>query len=239
MRYLLLKPAAKYQTSAAHFKQAGLDTVGLALIDTPANTRVVNNLAEQLSNLATASLLIVVSTTAAKLLVSQVKALPRHIRACAVGRSSAAILEAADIPVSIPQQANSEGLLAMPELQQVSSKQVLLLKGQGGRKTLAEVLTQRGAKVTEVNLYQRQRLTTPLASEPWHPTQIRSIIATSGELIEAAFSCLDNQWLISLPWVLVSRRTAQIATKLGVKQVSISQDATDTALIQHLQQISE
>lgn len=245
MSYLLLKPAAKYQASAARFKQAGLDAVSLALIDTHQDDNVLDNLPACIDRLAAGSLVIVISTTAADLSVKRLQSCPQlahwqaNLNFFAVGPSSGAILAAQQFPVVLPKQTNSEGLLALAQLQQVTNKQVLLLKGQGGRQTLSQVLQQRGAKVTELALYQRRPLARPLASHPWHPQQIHSIIATSGELITAAFKQLDKHWLTSLPWVLVSQRTADIAARYGVTRLSISKDATDTGLIQHVQQLLE
>ncbi|WP_185964536.1 uroporphyrinogen-III synthase [Aliikangiella marina] len=54
-----------------------------------------------------------------------------------------------------PQKMNAEGLLALPELTNVMGQQWLIIKGEGGRALLREVLLTRGAKVTEIDVYKR------------------------------------------------------------------------------------
>ena len=67
----------------------------------------------------------------------------------AVGSGTAAALQQRGmLEVLIPATFNSEGLLAMAELSDVAGKQILLVKGEGGRPLLEEVLAQRGAQVT-------------------------------------------------------------------------------------------
>jgi len=51
--------------------------------------------------------------------------------------------------------ANSEALLAMPELAQVNGQRFLIIRGQGGREELANVLRSRGASVDYLDVYKR------------------------------------------------------------------------------------
>lgn len=57
--------------------------------------------------------------------------------------------------ISPPAQFDSEGLLALTELQQMAGHQVLILRGDGGRDVLPSGLTARGANVTLLNVYRR------------------------------------------------------------------------------------
>lgn len=239
MTCLLLRPKAKYLASAAAFNDAGVDAVGVAVIDTVVDQPAVAALPGQLAALPADGIIIVVSTTAAKILAEVASSLSDEQSVIAVGPSSASILSQAGIAALQPQQANSEGVLAMAAVEQITGKQVLILKGQGGRPLLEQALSCRGAEVTCSDLYQRQRLKKPVASAHWHPDQIHCIIATSGEIIEAAFDCFDPAWLKTQQWIVVSQRTGEIATKLGVTQVSISDNATDPALIQCVKQLAE
>lgn len=54
-----------------------------------------------------------------------------------------------------PTQFDSEGLLALPELQDMRNKKVLILRGNGGRDTLPTGLAARGAEVQLVSAYRR------------------------------------------------------------------------------------
>ena len=231
MSYLLLRPLAKCPSSLSAFTQAGLDCITCALLDTEINSRAVASLPEWLSQLRHDSLLLVTSTVAAEQLVNIAHDWPATTVFLAVGQSTADILIRAGIQVLVPDEPRSEGLLALPQLHQVAGRQVVIFKGFGGRDLLTETLRKRGAEVLEYELYQRVKLPRPVSSQQWQEAQIQCIIATSGEVIEAAFAQFAPQWLQSTLWMVVSERTAQIARQLGVQRLLISHNASDQALI--------
>ncbi|MCF2949164.1 uroporphyrinogen-III synthase [Paraglaciecola aquimarina] len=239
MSYLLLRPQAKCQASAKAFNQAGLNTIACGLIDTLVDDQAITKLPDKMAQLTKESniLVIVTSTVAAQQSVLLKQKWPANIQFFAVGASTAQILKSAAINVIVPQEPRTEGLLALPELNNVTNKTVIIMKGYGGRELLVESLKARGAQVQEWEVYKRQRVTQPLSTQDWHPEQIHCIIATSGEVIEAAFDYFELAWLIKQKWIVVSQRTAQIAAKLGVEQIKISKDASDQALIQCVQQL--
>ena len=138
---------------------------------------------------------------------------------------------------TVPKEARTEGLLALNELNHVVDKVIVIMKGFGGRELLCDTLVARGAKVVEWEVYKRVKLNAPVATQDWHATQIRCIIATSGEVIQAAFGYFEASWLKTLNWIVVSQRTADIASTLGVTQIDISRDASDQALIQCAQKL--
>jgi uroporphyrinogen-III synthase len=229
--FLILRPVAKYHTSAAHFKAANLSAVGLGLIDTIADQAALAALGGQIAALAPDSLIIFTSTTAAELACQQEIHWPGAIHILAVGQATALRLKDGGLEPEVPGLASTEGLLGLAQLQAVKGRQVLIVKGQGGRADLAQTLSARGARVSAASVYQRVNLAPPKATEVWHAAQIQCIIATSGELIEAAFAQFAPKWLQSLPWIVVSPRTQQIAAKLGINKILLSEDASDQALI--------
>lgn len=80
------------------------------------------------------------------------KALPCY----AIGRSSAEVWRAAGYTrVSSPAEETSEGLLALADLENLEAKPILLLRGEGGRPTLADGLRARGAHLVERVVYRR------------------------------------------------------------------------------------
>ncbi len=76
----------------------------------------------------------------------------------AVGPSTAAAIQAAGHNVDIcPRDGyDSESLLKEAALNDVSGKQILIVRGDGGRELLAETLVARGASVHYLNVYERQ-----------------------------------------------------------------------------------
>lgn len=75
----------------------------------------------------------------------------------AVGESTAKALHAHGVEEVITpnDQFDSEGLLATDGLQKVSDKNILIVKGVGGRPYLKDILRERGADVHSLDVYQR------------------------------------------------------------------------------------
>jgi uroporphyrinogen-III synthase len=74
----------------------------------------------------------------------------------AVERRTAATLRSSGVEPLVPAREDSEGLLALPQLQVVAQRRIVLVKGPGGRELIADTLRERGAEVIEFNCYRRQ-----------------------------------------------------------------------------------
>lgn len=231
MTVLLLRPSNKIKLSCVNFEQAGLSVVGLPLLDIQTDASELTRLKQQLKQQPLPDKIFVLSTNAAQITVTALEKLNHQCDFFAVGKSSAKHLQAAGIQVTTPSLETTEGLLQLPELQHNQNCNIYLLKGHGGRQLLAQKLREQNAKVTEFYLYRRIEVVRPEPTSQWQPEQITCIIATSGTLIKAAFAHLEPTWLVSKPWIVVSERTAKLASKLGVKQISICEKADDRSLI--------
>lgn len=229
---LLLRPQHKLQASVDYFTTRQCPAAGLALLSVASDPQQIARLNSALA--AQPDLLLFTSRVAAELFVSQHPKLPAHCQVLSIGPASAAPLQQAGIQVVYPGHHTSEGLLALPQLSQIQGKSIILCKGHGGRGVLVPQLTQLGAKVQELNLYRREPLSPPVTIGNWHPQQIRCIIATSGEQIDAAFATLDTDWLRQPDWIVVSPRTGEIAASYGITRYYISHSADDAALYQCL-----
>ena len=241
MTFLLLRPQAKCQASAQAFKQANLSAVACGLIDTVVDDDAIEQLPAKIAELCSRAeqniYVIVTSTVAAQQCVLTKNQWPSSICFFAVGTSTGRILHDAGLDVIVPQESRTEGLLALPQLNHVNNKSVIVMKGFGGRELLHDILTARGAKVAEWEVYKRIKLDTPVSTQDWRIAQIHCIIATSGEVIQAAFDYFEVNWLQTLNWIVVSQRTAEIASKLGITKIDMSRDASDQALIQCARQL--
>ena len=81
----------------------------------------------------------------------------RATRVCAVGAATARALHRRGIrEVTWPnERQDSEGLLALPELQSLRGRRVVLFGAPGGRELLAQTLRERRARLTRIDTYLR------------------------------------------------------------------------------------
>jgi uroporphyrinogen-III synthase len=81
----------------------------------------------------------------------------RRTQVFAVGAATARALTRRGVRhVAFPRErADSEGLLALPELQKLRGKRVALIGAPGGRELLAQTLRERRARVTQIHVYRR------------------------------------------------------------------------------------
>lgn len=84
--------------------------------------------------------------------------LPLRTRAVVIAPgtgTAAALRRVSDLEASIPARADSEGVLALPELQRVRGKRVGLVGAPGGRGLLEGALEKRGAHIAHAHVYRR------------------------------------------------------------------------------------
>ena len=121
----------------------------------------------------------------------------------------------------VPSEFNSEGLLAMPELQQVEDKRVLVVKGIGGRTLLADTLLERGAICDLLDVYKRVSQRISQTDWQWYEAgQRRGVTTASVETLEA-FDQQRQTGGYPLPdFILVaSDRIAETADALGYTNI--------------------
>lgn len=114
----------------------------------------------------------------------------------AIGKKTALALEQQQLHVDIfPEDTfNSESLLALPEMQSVANKNILIIKGSGGRTILHDSLQRRGANVQKANVYYRQRPIPDIQMLSTLKSQKIDIITlTSAESSENLFAMLKNE----------------------------------------------
>jgi uroporphyrinogen-III synthase len=162
----------------------------------------------------------------------------------AVGEATAECLRQAGLVVDcVPaNEFNSEGLLAMPEMQSVAGKRCVIVRGLGGREKIAETLRERGAILSYLEVYRRKRpdLDNRALLKRLQQKQLALTTITSEEALHNLLSMLDDfgaTALRSLPMVVVSERIRQTALRLGFKTVAISRQATDSAIFETLKML--
>jgi len=163
-------------------------------------------------------------------------------RVAAVGEATAAELERAGLHVALLPLAsfNSEGLLADPRMARVAGQRVLIVRGEGGREHLAEVLRERGADVAHAEVYRRR----PVSAEAfapglteWADNGGEVVIVTSGEALSRLTELLESAGLEARPPLIVpGERLARLARDQGWARVIMAEQAADEAILQSVKQ---
>ncbi|MFB2865139.1 uroporphyrinogen-III synthase [Aeromonas sp. MdU4] len=163
-----------------------------------------------------------------------------HIEYFAVGQASADAFAAVGITATCPDDPRSEGLLALPALQQVAGKRVLILRGNGGRDLIASTLASRGALVHYCAAYERYypEFDGEVLSHHWQVARVDSLLVTSGELLQRLLELVpasQQPWLFDRLLVVPSPRVAEMARAAGFIHITIAQGASNQALMAALE----
>ncbi len=165
--------------------------------------------------------------------------LPQPLRPAlgGVGEGTARALRAHGLePALVPTTtADSEGLLALPELQEMRGRRVLIVRGEGGRPLLGDGLRARGAEVHYAEVYRRALPETDVAPliASW-PAQVRVVVATSREILDNLATLLGDAGrplLERTPLVVLNERMAAHAHGLGIGRVVVATGPGDEALV--------
>lgn len=196
-------------------------------IEAPANPAAVARL---LAELAAFDLAIFVSSNAVEHgLTLLARVWPDAVPIAAVGASTAAALRRHGLACDVvPAGADSESLLALPELSGLGEgKRVLILRGEGGREVLAERLRQQGAEVVYAECYRRVR---PRADPSaliarWESGGLHAVTVLSGETLDNLWAMLGERGqrlLRRTPLFAPHPHIGQRAAALGLIEVAIT-----------------
>ncbi|MBI3774775.1 MAG: uroporphyrinogen-III synthase [Gammaproteobacteria bacterium] len=170
---------------------------------------------------------------------AQAGGVPSSLQIAAVGAGTARELHAAGHPPTlVPEHDfNSEALLALSALQQVTGKKVIIFRGEGGREHLANTLRSRGAQVEYVQVYRREKppVDRAVLLEAWARNGISAIVVTSNESLQNLFDLIGSEgqvYLRDTQLVLVSQRAVELAQRLGVRRAPlIAERAGDNEIV--------
>jgi uroporphyrinogen-III synthase len=163
-------------------------------------------------------------------------------RIMAIGKATAHELESRGVKPDLvpPSPYNSEALLAMPEMQNISDRYYTIIKGKGGRTYLMEQLRARGGVVSEVDIYVRtkpQQSNAALKELTECEHVVVSITSVKGlhYLFEMA-SKEQGEWLKQYAEFLVpGDRVADAVRDLHVRHAPIiAENATDAVMMNSL-----
>lgn len=163
-----------------------------------------------------------------------------HIDYFAVGQASADAFAEVGIQALCPADPRSEGLLALPALQGVSGRRVLILRGNDGRDLIARTLASCGALVHYCATYERHYpdLDGDALTRHWQAAGLDSLLITSGELLQRLLALVpgpQHPWLYDRLLVVPSPRVAEMAEGAGFTRIVIAQGASNQALVAALE----
>ena len=164
-----------------------------------------------------------------------------HTQVAAVGAATAKSLHDFKWPVHcVPAtEFSSEGLLAEPAMQSVADLDCVIVRGVGGRDKLAQGLTARGAKVSYLEVYRRQRPEADNLSliDAIMRRQLDAISITSTEALDNLLAMLDTdsiERIKNINLVVASPRIAERAREIGFKHIAASNKPCDEQIVETL-----
>ncbi|MGV8922509.1 MAG: uroporphyrinogen-III synthase [Thermomonas sp.] len=157
----------------------------------------------------------------------------------AVGSGTRRALQRAGIDARAPSRMDSEGLLAMPELQDVRGSSIGLVTAPGGRGMLAPTLAERGAHVIRADVYARRsiafstRALTALDTALASPHRVLLVLSSQDALQRLLNARLSGSHaaLTDIAVVAASQRLADIARSAGFQRITVATSATPGALL--------
>ncbi|RKZ95431.1 MAG: uroporphyrinogen-III synthase [Gammaproteobacteria bacterium] len=237
LRVLITRPQQQAKDLCEMVEDAGGIAIPFPVINIkPIATQNWSNIA-----LAEQDMIIFVSRNAVTFFIAGIEGdLPVNIQLVAVGAATATSMSEHGLRVDIqpPEPAGSESLLAMPALNNVKDKKVLIVRGQGGRELLADTLTTRGAKISYIEIYQRS-LSTPSNAQIEQAKTADCILVTSIAGLDNLSKLIDGDSLKSKKLIVVSERIRQYAIQDSFQNIVVADDASDVALIHKLNRMEQ
>jgi uroporphyrinogen-III synthase len=166
-----------------------------------------------LSRLADYDLAIFVSPTAVAKVMPRLGTLAP--RAAAVGAGTRRELERYGVRDVIAPSAGADSEALLAELEGVAGKRIVILRGEGGRAFLGDMLRSRGATVEYAACYRRVR---PQATGRGRAD---AVTASSAEGLENLFEMLDPALLRTTPLFVPHERIAEAARERSVREVVV------------------
>lgn len=241
MRVIVLRPGIPGQELVSRLQVIGFSAEHCPLIDFQSVAPTAKDQA-LLHNLSNYTIIVALSPRAAEFiqpwLPDKPKPWPTQVAYYAVGQASAqAFRQQCGQSVQYPAgHSSSESLLALSRFAQVTGDMILLLRGQGGRRHLADQLVKRGAKVSTCRCYRRISIKNYRLEQRdfWQQSAVNCLVVTSSELLRRLCivvpSSIHSQ-LFGCLMVVVSKRLAKIAYQLGWRWITVADNADNDALV--------
>jgi uroporphyrinogen-III synthase len=160
---------------------------------------------------------------------------PANLRWYGIGAATTEALEQWGAPVE-PAAAgmNTEALLTLPSLQHIAGQRLLILRGIGGRETLAQQLRERGAQVEYAECYRRSEPQLAATERARLTEPVDAICVNSAETLANLWNNLPAEAqprVCAQALIVPSQRVAERAAILGFTQVIVATNAGTPATL--------
>ena len=235
---LVTRPAGTAEPLCELIRTAGGEALRFPSIEIlPAADPVAARALLSPASLAQQDMVIFVSPTAVSMAFTLMQGVwPQGPVVAAVGKGTARALREHDVPRALVPEggADSEALAALPALQAMQGRKVLIVRGEGGRDWLAETLRARGATVSYVECYRRavpSADVAPMAAR-WKTGAIAATAVTSREAFDNLLLLFADmaKVVLATPLFASHPRIAEHARQRGFTQV-ISCQPGDEAMV--------
>lgn len=165
---------------------------------------------------------------------------PEKVPVAAIGAGTRRELERAGFAKIIAPQsgADSEALLASPQMQDVAGKRVLIVRGENGRPMLGDALAGRGARVEYAECYRRSRPAADAAPllAAWRRAEVHAVTVSSAEGLDNLMAMIGAEGRAKLavtPLFVPHPRVASHA-KLRLQTEAVVAGPGDDELVERL-----
>ena len=244
---LITRPAAQQQELSQALKNAGARPVAMPLLKIEALPPSAS-LRQKIQQLDNYDILIFISSNAAALGARQIDdywpQFPVAVTVAAIGPSTARTLEQllqCEV-VHSRSGVTSEDLLRLPEFSQLKNKKIALFRGRGGRELLPRILTERGALVDTIELYQRKNIayTNSQLKQILDDNAVNIIVISSGEALSRLCQLSGNNKseVGLIPLLVPSERVRQQAQAEGFQKVINCKGADSESVLAGLHELA-
>lgn len=240
-RVLVTRPAAQSARLCTLLESAGYEALRLPAIEIldPVNLYDLETVSDELDSYDLAVFVSVNAVQKGVEFVLDRREWPEDTAIATVGaRSAEALLPYGLSTDYVPEHRfNSEALLALDELQDMTGQRVAVFRGNGGREYLHDTLLERGAEVDYIEVYRRAcpAVDTAAMLKLLQPGYLGCITVTSNETLQNLYDmagAAGQPLLCELPLVVVSKRQSELARQLGFRQEpQLAANACDEAIV--------
>lgn len=238
MKILLTRPEGQNQAMANKLAAKNIEYFISPLLSVQANAHAK----QAINKVSQADYWIFVSANAVKFAASLLdQSLPSQVTYFAVGHATWSALAELGVNAIRPcdKSQDSEGLLELEQLDAVQNKKIIIVRGNGGRELLGQVLSNRGANVDYWQVYQRQcpALDGALLVKQWQNFGIDTLILPSRTQLDNLIQLIPKAlfpWLCDCHIIVTNESAQQHARAKGMRRVTNAKGAHPQALLNAL-----